>query len=194
MKKLRVALLICLATVSISYANNYEVYTIEIQLNREKAPATVANFFKYVNSKFYDGTIFHRVIHNFMIQGGGLTKNMIKKRGYSPIVNEAGNGLRNVRGTIAMARTSMINSATGQFFINVKDNNFLNHKNDSPRGYGYCVFGKVIKGMQVVDKIRMVTVAQMGYHANVPVNPVIIKSIRRSKKSSNVIVMKVFIK
>jgi len=148
---------------------------IKIELYPDKAPVTVKNFLWYVDHKFYDGLIFHRVIKNFMIQGGGFTKDMVKKQPNAPIVNEATNGLSNKRGTIAMARTSEINSATSQFFINLKDNSFLDHKDDTPRGYGYAVFGKVIGGMDVVDKIGSVkTTSRKGYN-DVPAEPVVIK-------------------
>src|SRR5690606_24763364 len=128
--------------------------TIEVELNEEKAPVTVKNFLSYVNDKFYDGLIFHRVINDFMIQGGGMNEKMEEKKGKAPIVNEGKNGLKNDMGTIAMARTSDPNSATSQFFINVKDNNFLNHP--SSDGHGYAVFGKVTSGMHVVNRIKMV--------------------------------------
>ena len=127
---------------------------IVLELDITRAPVSVLNFLKYVRSGFYDGTIFHRVISNFMIQGGGFTPDMERKETNAPIINEADNGLKNLRGTIAMARTADPHSATAQFFINVVDNPFLDHKNKSPRGWGYTVFGHVIKGMHVVDKIR----------------------------------------
>lgn len=153
---------------------------IEVQLNPEKAPITVANFLKYVDEKQYDGTIFHRVIPNFMIQGGGFTKNMQEKSTKEPIKNEATNGLKNDRGTIAMARTGVVDSATCQFFINHKDNAFLNNSGTDARSYGYCVFGKVTAGLEVVDKIAAV---QTGVAANgmsdVPSQAVTIESIRR---------------
>ena len=127
---------------------------IILELNQEKAPITVKNFLQYTDNKFYDGTIFHRVINNFMIQGGGLTKDMKKKTTLAEIKNEADNGLKNEVGTIAMARTNVVDSATSQFFINVKDNNFLNHRGKNPRDYGYTVFGKVTEGMTVVNRIK----------------------------------------
>lgn len=137
---------------------------IKIELYPDKAPETVKNFLWYVNHKFYDGLIFHRVIKNFMIQGGGFTKEMKRKQPNAPIKNEADNGLSNQKGTIAMARTQKIHSASSQFFINLKDNQFLDHKNKTSGGYGYAVFGKVIDGMDVVDKIGSVTtVSFMGY-------------------------------
>ncbi len=145
--------------------------TIEMELNAEKAPISVKNFLTYVESGFYDGTIFHRVINNFMVQGGGFDKHMQRKSTLAEIKNEAENGLKNDRGTLAMARTNVVDSATSQFFINHKDNDFLNN---SPRGFGYAVFGKVTSGMDVVDAIaRVQTKAR-----DVPVNPVIIKSIK----------------
>jgi len=150
---------------------------IEVELNSEKAPNTVKNFLQYVNSNFYGGTIFHRVIKGFMIQGGGFTKDMEQKKTLTPIAIESNNGLKNDRGTIAMARTSDPNSATSQFFINTKDNSFLNYSVPSMQGYGYTVFGKVIKGMDVVDKIESVKTASKGYMGNVPVNHLIIQKI-----------------
>jgi peptidyl-prolyl cis-trans isomerase B (cyclophilin B) len=129
---------------------------ITIELNPEKAPKTCANFKQYVEDGFYDGTIFHRVINNFMIQGGGMTADMKQKSTRTPIENEADNGLANDVGTIAMARTSDPHSATAQFFINVKDNDFLNHSGKNSQGWGYCVFGKVTDGMDVVNKIKVV--------------------------------------
>jgi cyclophilin family peptidyl-prolyl cis-trans isomerase len=151
---------------------------IKIELDKAKAPVSVDNFLGYVNDKFYDGTIFHRVIPAFMIQGGGFDKDMTQKKTKAPIKNEAGNGLKNTNGTIAMARTSDPNSATAQFFINTKDNAFLDHKNDTAQGYGYAVFGKVVDGMDVVKKIEEVqTTTKMPYE-NVPVTPVVIESVR----------------
>lgn len=150
---------------------------IEVELNPEKAPLSVANFLAYVKDRHYDGTIFHRVINNFMIQGGGFTPDMQQKPTKDPVKNEAGNGLKNDNGTIAMARTGVVDSATSQFFINVKDNDFLNHVDDSARRFGYAVFGKVISGMDVVNKIKVVKTAG----ADVPVEPVMIKSITVKK-------------
>ncbi len=154
---------------------------IEVELFADKAPITVKNFLKYVEEKAYDGTIFHRVIDNFMIQGGGFTPDMTKKPVHDPIKNEAGNGLKNEVGTLAMARTGVVDSATNQFFINVKNNSFLDHKDNSPRGYGYAVFGKVISGMDVVNKIKSVKTGQKNGYRDVPLEPVIIKSIRVKK-------------
>ena len=152
---------------------------ITIELNAEKAPITVANFLKYVDEKFYDGTIFHRVMSNFMIQGGGFVPGMEQKATHGQIKNEAGNGLANDRGTIAMARTNVVDSATAQFFINVVDNRMLNHTDNTARGFGYCVFGKVTAGMDVVDKIRAVATGSVGQHDDVPVKDVVIESVRR---------------
>ncbi len=152
---------------------------IEIELNGEKAPISTENFLKYVDDKFYDGTIFHRVINNFMIQGGGFTEGMEQKKTREPIKNEAANGLKNLKGTIAMARTPIVDSATAQFFINVADNAFLDHKDSSMSGYGYAVFGKVTSGMDVVDKIKSVSTGSKNGMDDVPSTPVIIKSIRR---------------
>ena len=152
--------------------------TIEITLYPKKAPKSVANFLAYVRSGHYNGTIFHRVISNFMIQGGGMTPNMSKKPTRKPVENEAFNGLKNSRGTVAMARTPNPHSATAQFFINVKNNSFLNFKSRSPRGWGYCVFGKVSKGMKVVDAIRNVATGRRNGRANVPVKTVLIKKVR----------------
>jgi peptidyl-prolyl cis-trans isomerase B (cyclophilin B) len=151
---------------------------ITIELDKAKAPVTVENFLVYVNDKFYDGTIFHRVIPAFMIQGGGFDKDMKQKPTKGPIKNEAGNGLKNLNGTIAMARTSDPNSATAQFFINTKDNAFLDHRNETAQGYGYAVFGKVVGGMDVVKKIEQVQTSTKGMHENVPVTAVVIESVR----------------
>ncbi len=151
---------------------------VKIELFKDKAPATVANFLAYVNDKFYDGTVFHRVIPRFMIQGGGFTPDMKQKPTKASIKNEAGNGLKNKLGTLAMARTSDVNSATAQFFNNTKDNDFLDHKDDTIQGHGYCVFGKVIEGSKVVQKIEAVQTDTMGMHEDVPVEPVVIQSIR----------------
>lgn len=150
---------------------------IKIELNKEKAPVTVDNFLSYVNDKFYDGTIFHRVITGFMIQGGGFTPDMAQKPTKPPIKNEATNGLKNDVGTIAMARTSVVDSATAQFFINVKNNDFLNHRNETAQGFGYAVFGKVVEGMDVVHKIENAKTTTSKGFADVPVEAVVIKSI-----------------
>ena len=152
---------------------------ITVALNAAKAPKTVANFLQYVHDKHYDGTVFHRVIDGFMIQGGGMDAGMKEKTTRAPIALEAGNGLKNDRGTIAMARTGDPNSATAQFFINVVNNDMLNAP--KPDGYGYTVFGKVVKGMDVVDKIRTVATGNRGMHQNVPTTPVTILSATEIK-------------
>ena len=154
---------------------------IQLELYPDQAPLTVKNFLQYVEAKQYDGTIFHRVISGFMIQGGGFTKDFAQKPTRAPVKNEAANGLKNERGTLAMARTSDIDSATAQFFINVADNDFLNHKSPSPQGFGYCVFGKVTEGMDVVDKIKGVATTSRGPYENVPVEAVEILEISRVK-------------
>ncbi len=142
---------------------------IKVELNPEKAPITVSNFLSYVKEGHYDGLIFHRVIREFMVQGGGFTKDMREKRpAHPPIRNEAGNGLKNDRGTLAMARTGVVDSATAQFFINVVNNDFLNHVDNTPRGFGYAVFGKVVEGMDVVDKIRAVPTGRVSMFEDVP--------------------------
>ncbi len=148
---------------------------ITLELDAAKAPKSVANFLAYVKSGHYDGTIFHRVIDNFMIQGGGMTAGMKQKSTLDQIENEANNGLKNDRGTIAMARTSDPHSATAQFFINVNDNDFLNHTAPTPQGWGYAVFGKVSNGMDVVDKIKKVKTGNAGYHQDVPTQDVVIE-------------------
>ena len=155
--------------------------TIKVELWADKAPGTVKNFLRYTDEKFYDGTVFHRVIANFMIQGGGLTAELRRKPTHEAIKNEAKPALRNDRGTIAMARTSDVDSATSQFFINVKDNPGLNQRDTTPEGFGYCVFGKVVEGMDVVDKIRVVKTGAVGGYKDVPLKPVVIESIRRQE-------------
>lgn len=152
---------------------------ITIELWADKVPVTVENFLCYTDEKFYDGTIFHRVIDNFMIQGGGMTADMRPKDTREPIKNEAAADLKNDRGTIAMARTQVVDSATSQFFINVNDNDFLNHRDETPRGFGYAVFGKVVDGMDVVDRIKKVKTTMAGPHRDVPATQVVIKSVRR---------------
>jgi cyclophilin family peptidyl-prolyl cis-trans isomerase len=153
---------------------------IEVELNEAKAPISSKNFLEYVDSHFFDGLIFHRVIDNFMIQGGGFTADMSQKQGKAPIENEAGNGLTNDKYTIAMARTSVVNSATSQFFINTKDNAFLNHKDNTPQGFGYAVFGKVVKGMDVVDAIGKVPTGTKNGFNDVPTETVtIVKAYRK---------------
>lgn len=149
---------------------------ISIELDSEKAPKTAANFENYVKSGFYNGVIFHRVISNFMVQGGGFEPGMTQKTTESPIENEADNGLSNDRGTVAMARTMDPHSASAQFFINLKDNHFLNHSAKTTEGWGYAVFGKVVAGMDVVDKIKDVATTSRAGHQDVPVDDVIIES------------------
>lgn len=155
---------------------------ITLELYPTQAPLTVKNFLAYVDEKFYEGTIFHRVIRGFMIQGGGMTADMGEKPTHTPIRNEANNGLKNDRGTIAMARTQVPDSATAQFFINAKDNAFLNFRSKTVEGYGYCVFGKVIKGMDVVDAIEAVATGNKGYHQDVPLKPVVILKAYRLRE------------
>lgn len=152
---------------------------IVLELNANKAPQTVKNFLAYVNAGFYDNTIFHRVIPNFMIQGGGFTADMQKKTTRAAIRNEAANGLPNQRGTIAMARTPNPHSATAQFFINTQNNDFLNHKGQSPQGWGYAVFGHVVEGMDVVDSISKVKTVTQGRFRDVPAEPVVITRAAR---------------
>lgn len=150
---------------------------IRLSLDEQKAPKSVANFVNYANKGFYNGTIFHRVMDGFMIQGGGFTSDMEQKPTEKAISNEAENGLKNTVGTIAMARTANPNSATSQFFINVADNDFLNYKDRTPQGAGYAVFGEVTGGMDVVQKIAKVQTANRAYHQNVPVKPVVIDKV-----------------
>jgi peptidyl-prolyl cis-trans isomerase B (cyclophilin B) len=150
---------------------------ITLELAADLAPITVANFLEYVADGFFDGTIFHRVIPEFMIQGGGMTADMAQKPSRAPIRNEAGNGLKNLRGTIAMARTSVVDSATCQFFINVVDNAFLDHRDTSAGGFGYAVFGRVTDGMETVDKIQQVKTANRAGHQDVPAEPVVIERV-----------------
>jgi peptidyl-prolyl cis-trans isomerase A (cyclophilin A) len=153
---------------------------IELELDAEKAPASVENFLAYVDAGHFDGTIFHRVIPGFMIQGGGFTGDMAQKPTRAPIKNEATNGLANARGTVAMARTPVVDSATAQFFINLKDNDFLNHSGPG-QAYGYAVFGRVTKGMDVVDKIAAVPTGSKAGHQDVPKTHVVIESAKRKK-------------
>jgi peptidyl-prolyl cis-trans isomerase A (cyclophilin A) len=152
---------------------------ITIELFRDQAPISAKNFLSYVDEKFYEGTVFHRVIKGFMIQGGGMTADMREKSAKPPIKNEAGNGLKNTRGTLAMARTSDIDSATCQFFINLADNAFLDHQPGNPDKFGYAVFGKVVSGMDVVDAIAAVPTGSKGMHGDVPREPVTILSATR---------------
>lgn len=154
---------------------------INVELDFDKAPKTAANFLEYAKSGFYDGTIFHRVIDNFMVQGGGFDADMNQKQGNAPIENEADNGLKNDVGTLAMARTMDPHSASSQFFINVKDNDFLNHSGKNAQGWGYCVFGKVSDGMDVVNKIKAVATGSHGMHQDVPKESVVINSVTVSE-------------
>jgi cyclophilin family peptidyl-prolyl cis-trans isomerase len=158
---------------------------ITLALETEKAPRSVENFLGYVRSGFYDGTLFHRVIGGFMIQGGGFTEDFDRKGTEAPIPNEANNGLKNLRGTLSMARTSDPHSATSQFFINVADNQALDHKGTTNRGWGYAVFGRVVEGMEVVDQIRNVPTTMKGAYRDVPVTPVVItRAVVESAKST----------
>ena len=152
--------------------------SIELQLDASNASDTVSNFIIYVEDGYYDGTLFHRVIPDFMIQGGGMGAGLVEKPTRASIQNEANNGLKNLRGTIAMARTQDPHSATAQFFINLKDNSFLDHTGETPAGWGYTVFGQVISGMDVVDRIASVETGSVGYHENVPIDDVIIEHAR----------------
>ncbi|ALO42569.1 MULTISPECIES: peptidylprolyl isomerase [Pseudoalteromonas] len=150
---------------------------IKVNLFAEEAPATVENFLNYAKSGFYDGTIFHRVIDGFMVQGGGFAQGMEQKSVQAPIQNEANNGLSNKTGTLAMARTPDPHSATAQFFINVNDNDFLNFSSETSQGWGYCVFGEVVEGMDIVNKIKSVATGSAGFHQDVPLEDVIIEKV-----------------
>ncbi|MHB8053538.1 MAG: peptidylprolyl isomerase [Methanoregula sp.] len=152
--------------------------TIKLELLAREAPLSVKNFLDYASNGFYDGTVFHRVIPNFMIQGGGFTVDMAQKKENAPIKNEADNGLKNRRGTIAMARTAIVDSAAAQFFINVVDNAYLDHRDKTMQGYGYAVFGKVIEGMDVVDKIAAVKTGVRRGYPDIPLTPVVIESTK----------------
>ncbi|MGL4767611.1 MAG: peptidylprolyl isomerase [Formosimonas sp.] len=171
-----------LLAVSLSHAQTAQFQTSEgnfsVELNAKAAPTTVANFIRYANARHYDGTIFHRVMNNFMIQGGGFDTSMREKATNPPIANEAANGLKNERYTIAMARTGDPHSATAQFFINVKTNDFLNHRAKTIDGWGYTVFGKVTSGFEVVDKIKGAYTKTVGAYENVPIRPIVITSVR----------------
>ena len=155
---------------------------IHLELDHQNAPVTTASFLRYVDEGHYDGTVFHRVIPGFMVQGGGYGSDMREKPTHEPIRNEAGNGLRNRRGTVAMARTNEVDSASAQFFVNVADNDFLDHRDKTPAGFGYAVFAEVVEGMDVVDKIVAVPTGSSGSHEDVPVEPVAIVSARRTEK------------
>jgi cyclophilin family peptidyl-prolyl cis-trans isomerase len=190
MKKLKLLMLPLLFAGLVSFAQgsnptvvletNYG--KIEVELYPKKAPLTVKNFLKYVENGHYNGTIFHRVIDNFMIQGGGFDPKFSEKKTESPIKNEAFNGLKNEEGTLAMARTSVVDSATAQFFINVRNNPHLNHRSKTNEGFGYAVFGKVKKGMSVVNRIKKSKTHRRGNYFDVPVEPIVIKSAKALKK------------
>ena len=180
------AVSLLLASIGVATANSgdkvmVEMHTskglITLELDAEKAPVTVANFIEYVNSGHFDGTIFHRVIPGFVIQGGGLESGMKEKPTQAPIENEADNGLKNVTGSICMARTNDPHSATSQFFINLKDNQFLDHTEKSPQGWGYAVFGQVTGGMDVVEAIAAVQTGNAGFHQDVPVEDIVVEKV-----------------
>ena len=180
------AVILVLASIGVATANAgdkvmVEMHTskglITLELDAEKAPVTVANFIEYVNSGHFDGTIFHRVIPGFVIQGGGLESGMKEKPTQAPIENEADNGLKNVTGSICMARTNDPHSATSQFFINLKDNQFLDHTEKSPQGWGYAVFGQVTGGMDVVEAIAAVQTGNAGFHQDVPVEDIVVEKV-----------------
>ncbi len=184
MNKIVLLLLLSLLLAGPAFAYKYVVIEtnygdITVELDEEKAPVTVANFLTYADTLHYTDTIFHRVIKDFMIQGGNFSAEMVPKKTRQPIKNEATNGLRNLRGTIAMARTGVVDSATSQFFINLKDNDFLDHKNTTAKGFGYAVFGKVVKGMDVVDKIGVSPTHTFKRFRDVPVETVVIRNIKR---------------
>ncbi|MBN2736144.1 MAG: peptidyl-prolyl cis-trans isomerase [Spirochaetales bacterium] len=147
---------------------------IIIEMYPDKAPATVENFIKYVEQGFFDGTIFHRVIPGFVVQGGGFLPGLERKETMAPVKNEADNGLKNLRGTISMARTSDVNSATSQFFLNLVDNSNLDFVSKTPQGYGYCVFGKIIKGLEIIDEIAKIKTSSVGYYQDVPTKDIMI--------------------
>jgi len=182
-----VALICLMAGMACAEVKNNPIVVIEtslgnikIELFEKEAPLSVKNFLNYTNSGFYSGTIFHRVISGFMVQGGGFTADLKQKQPETPIKNEAGNGLKNQRGTLAMARTGIVDSATAQFFINTVNNDFLNQRDKTQQGFGYAVFGKVVEGMDVVDKIAAVRTVTRGF-PNVPETPVTIKSVKLLK-------------
>ncbi|MDG1951366.1 MAG: peptidylprolyl isomerase [Gammaproteobacteria bacterium] len=187
MRPMILTLLLVLSTNSYPQANPIvDIETskglVSAELYADKAPISVENFLRYVDNGFFNDLIFHRVIPNFMIQGGGFSDDMVQKTGYEPIKNEARSDVPNVRGTLAMARTNIVDSATSQFFINLIDNDYLNHTDDSPRGFGYAVFGAVISGMEVIDEIATVeTGIGRGGHQNVPKEPVMILRIKRQQ-------------
>lgn len=184
--KMSIALVAMLLSLNVFAANpkitiKTSMGDIEAELFEDKAPISVKNFLEYVKKGHYKGTIFHRVINNFMIQGGGFDKDLKEKSTGTPIKNEAGNGLKNETGTLAMARTMVVDSATAQFFINVADNSFLDHRDESEQGFGYAVFGKVTSGMPVVNKIKAVKTGTRGPLEDVPLEPVVILDIIKKK-------------
>ena len=187
LKRILIPLFLLLGSQAALAANPHVVIKtnmgdIEVELFKDKAPISVANFLSYVDDKYYDGTIFHRVIGSFMVQGGGFDKALNKKKTKAAIKNEATNRVSNKRGTLAMARTGVVDSATSQFFINVVDNDRLDHFGTNPRRYGYAVFGQVVKGMDVVDKIRNVKTGSCGpFRSDCPANQVVMQSVRRAK-------------
>ena len=186
MRALLLTLLMAFSTVVAAQDNPVVVMetnkgTITIELWADKAPISVENFLRYTDNSFFDGLIFHRVIPGFMVQGGGFSPDMLQKSTYDPIENEARADVPNNRGTLAMARTNIINSATSQFFINHADNGFLNHTNDSQQGFGYAVFGEVIEGMDVVDEIAGVGTGSVSGYSDVPLEAIVINSIKRAE-------------
>lgn len=189
MKKLMMMVALAGLAAAVQAATKAELKTslgtIELELDEAKAPITVKNFVDYAKAGFYEGTIFHRVIPGFMVQGGGFTKEMKQKETKTPIKNEAGNGLKNDKYTVAMARTMVVDSATAQFFINVADNAFLNHRSETMSGFGYAVFGKVTKGQDVVDKIAAVKTTTVFPHQNVPETPVVIEKVTITAAASD---------
>ncbi len=190
MRKFFVFCAMMLAALAVYAEDNVIIKTsmgdITVQLFDKEAPATVKNFLSYVDKKFYNDTIFHRVIKDFMVQGGGFDTKFKQKSTDAPVANEADNKLKNVKGTLAMARTPDPHSATAQFFINTNDNDFLNHTGKNTRGWGYCVFGKVVSGMDVVEKIQNVKTGSRGPHDDVPVENIVIKEIVRVKPEARV--------
>lgn len=183
-RSLFIALILSFGTAAIAQDNPVVVMetnkgTIRIELWPDEAPISVENFLRYTDSELYDGLIFHRVISGFMIQGGGFNSDMVQLSAYEPIKNEAKSSVPNNRGTLSMARTNVVDSATSQFFINLADNDFLNHTSDTPSGFGYAVFGQVIGGMEVVDEIAKVATGRSGPYNDVPTEPIIILSARR---------------
>jgi cyclophilin family peptidyl-prolyl cis-trans isomerase len=186
MRTLLIALALVFNTALVAQENPVVIMetskgTIKIELWADKAPVTVENFLRYTDNELYDGLIFHRVISGFMIQGGGMNADMTQLSGYEPIRNEARADVPNTRGTLAMARTAVVDSATSQFFINHGDNNFLNHSDETASGFGYAVFGTVIEGMDVVDEIAEVATGNVRGYQNVPLEPVVINSVRREQ-------------